>query len=50
MHTGTHPANLGFTRKAFVEDKKISTDRSLGLQARGKEGLYDEHVKQYRKV
>ena len=28
MDTGTHPGNLGFTRKDFVEDKKILTDRS----------------------
>ena len=50
MDTGTHPGNLGFTRQAFVEDKKILTDRSRAMQAQGKEGLYDEYVKQYRHV
>jgi NADH-quinone oxidoreductase subunit I len=51
MDTGTHPGNLGFTRKAFVEDKKILTDRSRELQAKGgKEGLYEEYVSPYRKV
>jgi NADH-quinone oxidoreductase subunit I len=50
MDTGTHPGNLGFTRMDFVEDKKILTDRSRELQAKGKEGLYDEYVNHYRKV
>ena len=50
MDTGAHPGNLGFTRKAFVEDKKVLTDRSRALAAKGKAGLYDEYVKPYRKV
>ena len=50
MDSGTHPGNLGFTRAAFVEDKTILTDRSRDLRAKGKEGLYDEYVKGYRKV
>jgi NADH-quinone oxidoreductase subunit I len=50
MDTGTHPGNLGFTRKAFVEDKKILTDRSRELQTKGKEGLYEGYVSPYRKV
>lgn len=50
MDSGTHPGNLGFTRKAFVEDKQILTDRSRDLQAKGKEGLYEDYVKGYRKV
>jgi len=50
MDTGTHPGNLGFTRKDFVEDKKILTDRSRELQAKGQEGLYEEYVNRYRKV
>ena len=50
MDTGTHPGNLGFSRMAFVEDKQILTDRSRELEAKGKEGLYEEYVKGYRKV
>jgi len=50
MDTGTHPGNLGFTRMDFVEDKTILTDRSRALQAKGKEGLYEEYVNRYRKV
>ena len=50
MDSGTHPGNLGFTRKAFVEDKKILTERSRELQVKGKEGLYEEYVNRYRKV
>ena len=44
MDTGVQPGNLGFTRKAFVEDKKILTARSRNLQDKGKEGLYDEYL------
>jgi NADH-quinone oxidoreductase subunit I len=50
MDTGLHPANLGFTRKDFVEDKKVLTDRSRELAAKGKERLYEESVSRYRKV
>ena len=50
MDTGTHPGNLGFTRRDFVEDKKVLTDRSHELQAKGKEELYEEYVNHYRKV
>ena len=50
MDSGTHPGNLGFSRKAFVEDKKVLTDRSRDLLAKGKEGLYEEYVDRYRKV
>lgn len=50
MDSGTHPGNLGFTRKNFVEDKTVLTERSRKLQAKGKEGLYDEYVSRYRKV
>jgi len=50
MDTGTHPGNLGFTRKDFVEDKKVLMERSRELEAKGKEGLYDEYVERYRKV
>mgnify|MGYP001231129066 CR=1 FL=1 len=50
MDSGTHPGNLGFSRKDFVEDKTILTNRSRDLQAKGKEGLYDEYVRGYRKV
>lgn len=49
MDSGTHPGNLGFTRKAFVEDKQILTDRSRELQAKGKESLYEDYVKGYRR-
>jgi hypothetical protein len=44
------PGNLEFSRKAFVEDKKILTDRSRDLHAKSKEGLYEEYVNPYRKV
>ena len=50
MDSGTHPGNLGFSRKAFVEDKKVLTDRSRDLLAKGKEGLYEKYVDRYRKV
>ena len=50
MNTGTHPGNLGFTRKDFVEEKKILTERPGELQAKDKEGLYEVYVNQYRKV
>jgi NADH-quinone oxidoreductase subunit I len=50
MDTGTHPGNLGFTRKDFVEDKNVLMERSRELEAKGKEGLYDEYVERYRKV
>ena len=48
MDTAVHPGNLGFTRKDFVEDKKILTDRSHRLETEGKEALYEESVKRYR--
>jgi hypothetical protein len=50
MDSDTHPGNLGFSRKAFVEDKKILTDRSRDVHAKGKGGLYEEYVNPYRKV
>lgn len=50
MDSGLHPGNLGFTRKAFVEDKQVLTDRSRALAHKGKEKLYDETVSHYRKV
>ena len=49
MDTGTHPGNLGLTSQAFVEDKKVLTDRSRAMDAKGKQGLYDEYVKKYRR-
>lgn len=50
MDSGTHPGNLGFSRKDFVEDKSVLTERSRQLAEKGKEGLYEEYVKQYRSV
>lgn len=50
MDTGLHPANWGFTRKDFVENKELLMDRSSQLEAKGKEKLYEEHVRQYRHV
>src|SRR5918992_1139704 len=50
MDTGLHPGNLGFTRKDFVEDKKVLTERSRELASKGKERLYEESVSRYRKV
>ena len=50
MDTGTHPGNLGFTRTDFVEDKNVLMERSRELEAKGKEGLYNEYVERYRKV
>lgn len=50
MDTGVHPGNRGFSRKAFVEDKDLLMDRSRRLDAKGKEGLYEEHVRQYQHV
>jgi len=50
MDSGTHPGNLGFTRRDFVEDKNVLMERSRALEAKGKEGLYEEYVNHYRKV
>lgn len=50
MDTGVHPANWGFSRQDFVEDKELLMDRSRLLQAKGKEGLYQEHVRRYQHV
>ena len=50
MDTGLHPANWGFSRKDFVEDKGRLMQRSRDLEAKGKEGLYEEHVRRYQHV
>ena len=50
MDTESHPGNLGYTRKNFVEEEMIFTNGSHELQAKGKEGLYEEYVNGYRKV
>lgn len=50
MDTGVHPANRGFSRKEFVEDKAVLMQRSKDLESKGKEGLYEEHVARYRHV
>ena len=50
MDTGTHPGNLGFSRKDFVETKEVLMQRSKDLAEKGKEGLYEEYVKPYRHV
>src|SRR5690348_17607702 len=41
MDSGTHPGNLGFTRKDFVENKEVLMNRSKELAEKGKEGLYE---------
>ncbi len=50
MDTGVHPANWGFSRTAFVENKELLMERSRQLEAKGKEGLYEEHVRRYQHV
>jgi hypothetical protein len=50
MDSGTHPGNLGFGRKEFVEIKEVLMERSKELAEKGKEGLYEEYVKPYRHV
>jgi hypothetical protein len=50
MDTGIHPANWGFSRTSFVEDKQRLTDRSKQLDEKGRQGLYEEHVRQYQHV
>jgi NADH-quinone oxidoreductase subunit I len=50
MDSGTHPGNLGFSRKEFVENKEVLMERSRDLTEKGKEGLYEEYVKPYRHV
>ena len=50
MDTGVHPANLGTCRQDFVEDKEVLMDRSRQLEAKGREGLYQEHVRRYQHV
>ena len=42
MDSGTHPGNLGFSRKEFVETKEVLMERSKELAEKGKEGLYEE--------
>jgi hypothetical protein len=48
MDSGTHPGNLGFGRKEFVENKEVLMERSKELAQKGKEGLYEEYVTRYR--
>jgi formate hydrogenlyase subunit 6/NADH:ubiquinone oxidoreductase subunit I len=50
MDTGVHPANRGLSRKDFVEDKEMLMNRSRQLEEKGREGLYEEHVRQYQHV
>ena len=50
MDTGIHPANWGFSRTSFVEDKRRLMDRSKQLDEKGRQGLYEEHVRQYQHV
>ena len=50
MDSGTHPGNLGLSRKDFVEDKEALMQRSRDLAEKGKEGLYEEYVIPYRHV
>ena len=50
MDTGVHPANRGFTRQDFVETKEVLMERSRELEQKGKEGLYEEHVRRYQHV
>ena len=50
MDSGTHPGVLGYTRKDFVETKEVLMQRSRDLAEKGKEGLYEEYVKPYRRV
>lgn len=49
MDTGLHPGNLGFSRQDFVEDKRVLTERSKKLETIGKEALYEEEVRRYRR-
>ena len=48
MDTGVHPSSVGISRKDFIEDKEILTDRSRLLDQKGREGLYEEYVSRYR--
>jgi hypothetical protein len=41
---------LGYSRKDFVENKETLMQRSRDLAEKGKEGLYEEYVKPYRRV
>lgn len=50
MDTGIHPANWGFTRKDFVEDKELLMERSRQLELKGSQKLYEEHVNRYRQA
>lgn len=50
MDTGLHPANWGFSRQDFVENKEVLMERSRQLEAKGKEVLYQEHVRRYQHV
>ena len=50
MDTGVHPINWGFSRERFVETKEVLMGRSRDLNEKGKEGLYQEHVRRYQRV
>jgi len=48
MDTGIHPKVWGYSRPDFVETKETLMERSRELEEKGKEGLYEEHVRPYR--
>jgi hypothetical protein len=50
MDTYVHPRIWGYTRKDFIETKDIFIHRSKVLAARGRNGLIEEMVEDYRKL
>jgi hypothetical protein len=50
MDTYVHPRIWGYTRKDFIETKDIFIHRSKVLAERGRHGLIEEMVEDYRKL
>jgi NADH-quinone oxidoreductase subunit I len=50
MDTYVHPRIWGYTRKDFIETKDIFIHRSKVLAERGRNGLIEEMVEDYRKL
>jgi NADH-quinone oxidoreductase subunit I len=50
MDTGLHPEVYQPDPRNFIEDKEVLMQRSLDLQAKGKEKLFEEHLVRIRGV
>lgn len=50
MDTGIHPEIYPPDPRLFIEDKETLMKRSVELQAKGKEKIYDEHMKKIQEL